>query len=167
MLELRDSVITYRSRYLTVLQPGPVLDLVLADEGNPRGLAFQLAAARDMLVDLERERGSPLAQVAESLIEDARRMVRDVAEAPAQAEAAVRLRPPATWRWRGDIHAVGPNHPALVRAAAGLPQPGTCPGGPAARRRVIYRVRHTTRYAYGSTVDLAAHMLHLRPRDLS
>ncbi|TCZ63189.1 transglutaminase family protein [Roseicella aquatilis] len=29
-----------------------------------------------------------------------------------------------------------------------------------------YRVRHTTRYAYGSTVDLAAHMLHLRPRDL-
>ncbi|MDO9709654.1 transglutaminase family protein [Paracraurococcus lichenis] len=31
---------------------------------------------------------------------------------------------------------------------------------------MIYRVRHTTRYAYGSTVDLAAHMLHLRPRDL-
>ena len=58
------------------------------------------------------------------------------------------------------------DHPALVRAAAGLPQPGTGPGGPAARRRVIYRVRHTTRYAYGSTVDLAAHMLHLRPRDL-
>ena len=31
---------------------------------------------------------------------------------------------------------------------------------------MIYRVRHTTRYAYGSTVDLAAHMLHLRPREL-
>jgi transglutaminase-like putative cysteine protease len=31
---------------------------------------------------------------------------------------------------------------------------------------VIYRVRHTTRYAYGSTVDLAAHLLHLRPREL-
>lgn len=29
-----------------------------------------------------------------------------------------------------------------------------------------YRVRHSTRYRYGSTVDLAAHMLHLRPRDL-
>ena len=66
----------------------------------------------------------------------------------------------------GDRRAVRPHHPALVRAAAGLPQPGTGPGGPAARRRVIYRVRHTTRYAYGSTVDLAAHMLHLRPRDL-
>jgi transglutaminase-like putative cysteine protease len=29
-----------------------------------------------------------------------------------------------------------------------------------------YRVRHTTRYEYGSGVDLAAHYLHLRPRPL-
>jgi transglutaminase-like putative cysteine protease len=29
-----------------------------------------------------------------------------------------------------------------------------------------YRVRHTSNYAYGSPVDLAAHMLHLRPRPL-
>jgi transglutaminase-like putative cysteine protease len=27
-----------------------------------------------------------------------------------------------------------------------------------------YRVRHTTRYGYGSPVELAAHMVHLRPR---
>ena len=27
-----------------------------------------------------------------------------------------------------------------------------------------YRVRHVTRYAYGSPVELAAHMMHLRPR---
>jgi transglutaminase-like putative cysteine protease len=31
---------------------------------------------------------------------------------------------------------------------------------------VIYRVRHATNYAYGSSVDLAAHMLHLSPRSL-
>ena len=31
---------------------------------------------------------------------------------------------------------------------------------------MIYRVRHTTRYAYGSTVDLASHLLHLKPREL-
>lgn len=29
---------------------------------------------------------------------------------------------------------------------------------------MIYRVRHSTRYAYGSPVELAAHLLHLRPR---
>ncbi|HTR16173.1 MAG TPA: transglutaminase family protein [Acetobacteraceae bacterium] len=31
---------------------------------------------------------------------------------------------------------------------------------------MIFRIRHTTRYAYGSAVDLAAHMLHLEPRPL-
>jgi len=92
-LELRDSVITYRSRYLTVLQAAPVLDLVLAEEGNPRGLAFQLATARDMLRDLEGEAVAPLAEAAEALLEEARAMVRDVAEAQAQAEAAMRLAP--------------------------------------------------------------------------
>lgn len=31
---------------------------------------------------------------------------------------------------------------------------------------MIYRVSHSTRYAYGTEVQLAAHMLHLRPRPL-
>ncbi|SDE22184.1 circularly permuted type 2 ATP-grasp protein [Belnapia rosea] len=92
-LELRDSVITYRSRYLTALQAGPVLDLVLADEGNPRGLAFQLAAARDMLVELDGDAESPLGLAAGQLLKDARAMVRDVATAAAQAEVALGLPP--------------------------------------------------------------------------
>lgn len=49
ILELCDSAITYRTRYLGVLQPAPALDLVLADAANPRGLAFQLVAIRDAL----------------------------------------------------------------------------------------------------------------------
>ncbi|WP_149539627.1 circularly permuted type 2 ATP-grasp protein [Siccirubricoccus phaeus] len=92
-LELRDSVITYRSRYLTVMQPAPVLDLVLADEGNPRGLAFQLRAARDTLADLAGEAESSLVTLAEQLLEETRDMVREVAASPAQAEAAIRLLP--------------------------------------------------------------------------
>ena len=51
-LELCDSSITYRSRYLAVLQPAPALDLLLADDGNPRGLAFQLAAMRALLSEI-------------------------------------------------------------------------------------------------------------------
>ena len=31
---------------------------------------------------------------------------------------------------------------------------------------MMFRVRHVTRYEYGSPVDLASHMLHLTPRDL-
>ena len=49
VLELFDSAITYRSRYLSVLQPAPVLDLVLADTGNPRALAFQFEQAAVLL----------------------------------------------------------------------------------------------------------------------
>ncbi len=44
MLELCDSTITYRSRYLAALQVEPVLDLILADQTNPRSVAYQLAA---------------------------------------------------------------------------------------------------------------------------
>jgi uncharacterized alpha-E superfamily protein len=43
LLEVADSSMTYRSRYFTTLQPEPVLDLLMADENNPRSLAFQLA----------------------------------------------------------------------------------------------------------------------------
>jgi uncharacterized alpha-E superfamily protein len=48
-LELCDSAITYRNRYLSVLQPAPVLDLVLADTGNPRALAYQFDEAGVLL----------------------------------------------------------------------------------------------------------------------
>ncbi|AWK87122.1 circularly permuted type 2 ATP-grasp protein [Azospirillum thermophilum] len=44
LLELGESVMTYRARYLTSVQRTPVLELLLADETNPRALAFQLAA---------------------------------------------------------------------------------------------------------------------------
>jgi uncharacterized circularly permuted ATP-grasp superfamily protein/uncharacterized alpha-E superfamily protein len=44
LLEICDSTITYRSRYFTFLQPAAVLDLVIAEDGNPRALAFQLSA---------------------------------------------------------------------------------------------------------------------------
>ncbi|MBP2290608.1 circularly permuted type 2 ATP-grasp protein [Azospirillum rugosum] len=44
LLELGESVMTYRSRYLTTVRRTPVLELLLSDESNPRALAFQLAA---------------------------------------------------------------------------------------------------------------------------
>ncbi|ADB17514.1 protein of unknown function DUF404 [Pirellula staleyi DSM 6068] len=44
LLEIADSSMTYRSRYLTTLQLPPLLDLLITDETNPRAIAFQLAA---------------------------------------------------------------------------------------------------------------------------
>ncbi len=78
-LEFCDSVITYRSRYLTNLQPGPVLDLVLADEGNPRALAFQLVAIRDILAELARAPGAELPLTASGLLRDTREIARSAA----------------------------------------------------------------------------------------
>jgi uncharacterized alpha-E superfamily protein len=40
--ELCDSIITHRKRYLTESYSLPMLDLVLSDSANPRGLAYQL-----------------------------------------------------------------------------------------------------------------------------
>ncbi len=48
ILETADSSITYQSRYYTTLQPVAVLDLLMADETNPRSLDFQLSHVADL-----------------------------------------------------------------------------------------------------------------------
>jgi uncharacterized alpha-E superfamily protein len=91
-LELRDSVITYRARYLAVLQPAPALDLILADEGNPRGLAFQLTAARELLREIV-EDGDSLLLSMEPLLQESRGIVQDVLRSPDQMATTARLPP--------------------------------------------------------------------------
>jgi uncharacterized alpha-E superfamily protein len=54
LLEIGDSAMTYRSRYLNVFQLIPFVDLMLLDENNPRACAFQLAAIENHLRDLPR-----------------------------------------------------------------------------------------------------------------
>jgi uncharacterized alpha-E superfamily protein len=89
-LELRDSVITYRTRYLAVLQPAPALDLILADEGNPRGLAFQLVAARELLLEIVEE-GDSLLMTVEPLLQETRDIVQDVLRSRDQMSITARL----------------------------------------------------------------------------
>jgi uncharacterized alpha-E superfamily protein len=52
LLEIADSSLTYRSRYLTSMQADLVLDLLLLDEGNPRSVAFALARLREHIDQL-------------------------------------------------------------------------------------------------------------------
>lgn len=85
-LELCDSAITYRSRYLSVLQPAPVLDLVLADAGNPRALAFQFAEAAGLL---EATGDTELAAACSAWQGRAGRLVKEVQVATDQADALV------------------------------------------------------------------------------
>jgi uncharacterized alpha-E superfamily protein len=60
LLELGDSTITYRTRYMAAIQPAPVVDLVLCDETNPRSVAFQLRAVSDHLDALPQRAARPL-----------------------------------------------------------------------------------------------------------
>ncbi len=52
LLEIADSSMTYRRRYLGGVQAAGVLDLLIADDSNPRSLVFQLQALRDVIGQL-------------------------------------------------------------------------------------------------------------------
>ena len=69
-LELCDSTITYRTRYLGQLQPAPVLDLVILDDSNPRSLAFQLRAMEGHLDYLARASGVRVPALPQTLDHD-------------------------------------------------------------------------------------------------
>ncbi|MBC9033364.1 circularly permuted type 2 ATP-grasp protein [Sphingomonas sp. JC676] len=49
LLDLADSQISYRQRYLTGIARVPVIDLVALDPGNPRAIAFQAGAISEHL----------------------------------------------------------------------------------------------------------------------
>ena len=57
LLELTDSIITYRSRYSRQPELLPVLDLVIFDESNPHSVMFQVQVIQRYLERLERELG--------------------------------------------------------------------------------------------------------------
>ncbi len=66
-LEVADSAITYRSRYLTSLQAPAVLDLLLTDDSNPRSAGFQLELVAAHVAKLPRDRDQALPTAAERL----------------------------------------------------------------------------------------------------
>jgi uncharacterized alpha-E superfamily protein len=71
LLELADSQITYRQRYVMVAARAPVIDLVMLDPNNPRSVAFQLDRIETHLSALPGRNGtgrlSPVQQIAASI----------------------------------------------------------------------------------------------------
>jgi uncharacterized alpha-E superfamily protein len=70
LLELCDSSITYRSRYIGQPEWLPVLDLVLRDDSNPRSVAFQLRGLADVLVRIDRALGGVEPHFAPAVLSD-------------------------------------------------------------------------------------------------
>ena len=59
LLELADSIITYRSRYMDQPELLPTLDLIVFDEANPHAVMFQLRNLIRYLSSLSEELGEP------------------------------------------------------------------------------------------------------------
>lgn len=58
LLELGDSSMTYRTRYLSSVQLPAVIDLLLLDDSNPRSIAFQVATLAEHIKYLPYDRES-------------------------------------------------------------------------------------------------------------
>jgi uncharacterized alpha-E superfamily protein len=73
LLELTDSIITYRSRYSRTPELFSALDLIVFDENNPHAVLFQAQTIQDYLTRLARELGElpphPLTDAAARLVE--------------------------------------------------------------------------------------------------
>ncbi|HEX7669723.1 MAG TPA: circularly permuted type 2 ATP-grasp protein, partial [Polyangiaceae bacterium] len=68
LLEIADSTITYRTRYLGTVEAAAVLDLLLTDETSPRSIAYQLAALDEHVRILPRAHRSPLRPEEERIV---------------------------------------------------------------------------------------------------
>jgi uncharacterized circularly permuted ATP-grasp superfamily protein/uncharacterized alpha-E superfamily protein len=67
LLAAADSAMTYRRRYRATLQVAPVIDLLVADDRNPRAIVFQLAALADHVASLPRDPAAARRSVEERL----------------------------------------------------------------------------------------------------
>jgi uncharacterized circularly permuted ATP-grasp superfamily protein/uncharacterized alpha-E superfamily protein len=104
-LELCDSALTYRARYLAAMQAPPALDLVLADPGNPRALAYQLRAVAERLAELGGA-GDPLAGEAAALASRPQALVEAIAEVPDPEHWAAEALPAALGELAGEVAAL-------------------------------------------------------------
>jgi uncharacterized circularly permuted ATP-grasp superfamily protein/uncharacterized alpha-E superfamily protein len=78
LLEVFDSIMTYRARYRTTFQLAPVLDLLLVDESNPKSLAFQVNQLAVHVADLPRQSDPPDANLEARTVQEMLSAVRQV-----------------------------------------------------------------------------------------
>jgi len=68
LLEVADSSVAYRTRYYTTLQPMAVLDVLMADETNPRSLDFQLEHLAELYEKLPRHDPADLKTMQDAVV---------------------------------------------------------------------------------------------------
>ena len=166
---IADSTMTYRRRYMSSLQTAPVLDLLLADEANPRSLAYQLAALAESIDQLPRDESAPgrgeeqriiLTTLTRLRVADIDQLAQaDASGTPARARGLLA-------RLEGEIPVLSD---ALTRSYFSHLQLSRqfSKSGERGRRdpsTMIYKIVHNTHYSYVKNVSLCHNLVHLTAR---
>ena len=164
-LELCDSTITYRWRYLGQLQPAPVLDLVVLDDSNPRALAFQLRSIESHLERL----GPGLGRLRARAAGPVRQATSPAAVQPVRrrGEGMAARRPGARHAARGRRETASGSRQlceAITRAYFSHVPAAQAVGSMRREAGMQYLLSHRTSYTYATSVDSAHHIAHLRAR---
>ena len=164
LLEIANSAMTYQSRYVFGPDPVRVLDLLIADESNPRSIAFQLSALYQHVRGLRVGQGSQIASEELNLIMTVFSDVRllDV-EAIVQVNRKgrrTRLISRLAQLIRGYERTFDLAHAYALDPRAGGPAVGR-------RERVIYHITHNTTYLYATAAEACHNVVRLDPRTTS
>lgn len=122
VLEVADSLMTYRSRYLANLQLAAVLDLLITDETNPRSLAYQFVQLAEHVEQLPREQMqseyTTEQRLAMSLLHSVRLLdIQEVSEAHCVGEYASLKHLADSWETQLPMLSDAISHRYLVHAA--------------------------------------------------
>ncbi len=142
LLDLVDSQITYRSRYLVGMAMNPVRDLVMLDPFNPRSLAFQVEALKGTW--------PPCRPCRTTACPRSRRACSSVLQGQIETEDAASLDSEVALVFEQMLM-------GLSNAIADALLPARIEGRPdqeARRSGVIYGVRHLTTYSYENAGQL-------------
>ena len=160
LLELSDSLLTYRVRHMQHPEWESVVDLMLVDERNPRSARFQLAKlAKHVRLLPDAGLIDVLAEV-EQLLHDCRSDV-DAEQGELFGGGERRLEALLTG-CQQRLHA------PRLRALAPLLQPRRRRAARDGRRMTaaLYRIEHETRYVHSGGVSTSQHVAYLTPRTL-
>lgn len=123
VLEVADSLMTYRSRYLANLQLAAVLDLLLTDETNPRSLVFQFMQLSKHVERLPRNNELPgytaEQRLAMTLVHSVRMLdIQEIAEAHSLGDNEPLERLIESWEFQLPKLSEAISHRYLVHAVA-------------------------------------------------
>ena len=166
VLDIGDSSLTYRRRYMTHLETHAVADLLLADETNPRSVAFQLALIDQHLGALPRDLSHPDRNHDQRLLLKLRTSIQ-LADFVELCSAALGPRAQGISRHafrnhRTDRPAFRGHRPIVFFARRGIARNRRRSRGAPGLK---YRVTHSTRFGYDEAIPLSHNVVRMKPRE--